>query len=136
MKTIDISKINSYSRFVTKGLKEAKFISYQPEAKENNRLIFMVEGNIILTDEKGKCYTINGYDSSYSDASGFPNFDIFVDDIQRGWINILKSNSTGDIVSMCSGEIYNSFQTAKKFFNDDCLKTVQIEWVIEDDNEN
>lgn len=135
MKQIDISKINSYSRFVTAGLKEAKFISHQPEAKEKNRLIFMVDGNIILTDERGKCYTINGYDSSYFEASGYTNFDVFVDDIQRGWINILKSNATEEIVSTCSGEIYNSFQTAKKFFDENCLKTVQIEWVIEDDNE-
>ena len=135
MKTIDILKINSYSRFVTKGLKEAKFISHQPEAKENNRLIFMVDGNIILTDEKGKCCSVNGYDSTYSDTS-FANFDVFVDDVQRGWINILKSNSTGEVISTCSGEIYNSFQTAKKFFDESCFKTVQIEWVIDDDDEN
>ena len=132
MKPIDILQINSYSKFVTRGTMEAKFVSHQPQASENTRLIFMVGGNIILTDESGKCHSVNGYDSSYLETN-FKNFDVFVDDIQIGWINILRTEGEGDVISSCSGKIYNSFQTAKKYFDENCLKTVKIEWVIEDE---
>lgn len=133
MKQIEIDKIHSYSKFITKGLKDAKFIAYVPEASERNRLIFMVQGNILHTDENGKCYTINGYDSDFS-GSSFGNYDVYVDDIQIGWINIYKfDGELNNVVANCSPQIFDSYEFAKKNAANNVLSTVKIEWVIEDE---
>ena len=136
MKQIEIDKLESYTKFITKGLKNAKLIAYIPEANEHNRLIFMVQGNILHTDEKGKCYTVNGYDSNFS-GSSFGIYDVFVDDVQIGWINIYKCDNIFDnVVAECSPQIFDSYELAKKNAANNVLSTVKIEWVIEDESEN
>jgi hypothetical protein len=136
MKEIKIDKINSYSKFITRGMKNAKLIAYVPEANEKNRLIFMVQGNILHTDERGKCYTVNGYDSDFS-GSDFRTYDVYVDDVQIGWVNIyivptLKKN----VVAECSPQVFDSYESAKKNAANNVLSTVKIEWVIEDESKN
>lgn len=136
MKQIEIDKIQSYTKFITKGMKNAKLIAYVPEANEHNRLIFMVQGNILHTDETGKCYTVNGYDSDFS-GSSFRSYDVYVDDIQIGWINIYNLNSNEDnVVAECSPQIYDSYESAKKNAANNIISTVKIEWVIEDESKN
>lgn len=130
MKKIDISKIKTYSKFITKGLKSARLISYEPNANEKNRLIFMVESNIIHTDETGTCYSINGFDQEYSGGS-FGNFDVYVDDVINGWINIYDSETTDESITSCSPIIYNSYENARKNANEFVINTIKIEWVIE-----
>lgn len=133
MKEIDINKIESYSKFITKGMNDAKLIAYVPEANENCRLIFMVQGNILHTDTKGKCYTVNGYDSDFS-GSSFRNYDVYVDDIQVGWVNIYNTKQkNASVVADCSPQVYNSYELAKKNAENDVLSTIKIEWVIEDE---
>ncbi len=136
MKQIDINKIQSYSKFITKGLKNAKLIAYVPEATEKNRLIFMVQGNILHTDENGKCYTVNGYDSDFS-GSSFGTYDVYVDDIQAGWVNIYNTNSSiTNVVAECFPQIFDSYESAKKNAANNVLSTVKIEWVIEDESKS
>jgi hypothetical protein len=96
----------------------------------------MVQGNILHTDEKGKCYTVNGYDSNFS-GSSFGIYDVFVDDVQIGWINIYKCDNIFDnVVAECSPQIFDSYELAKKNAANNVLSTVKIEWVIEDESEN
>lgn len=136
MKQIDINKIQSYSKFITKGLKDAKLIAYVPEANERSRLIFMVQGNILHADESGKCYTINGYDSDYS-GNSFRNYDVYVDDIQTGWINIYNTSELDThVVAECSPQVFDSYESAKKNAANNVFSTVKIEWVIEDEPKN
>lgn len=130
MKKIDISKLKTYNKFITKGLKSARLIAYEPEAGEKNRLIFMVESNIIHTDETGKCYSINGFDSEYSGGS-FGNYDVYVDDVTIGWINIYDSECTEEIITSCSPMIYNSYENARKNANEFVINTIKIELVNE-----
>jgi hypothetical protein len=132
MKPITIDKLDTYKKFITRGLKPARLISYVPDANEKNRLIFMVEGNIIHTDETGVCWTLNSFDSYYT-GSSFRNYDVMVDDIEFGWIN-LYNNDSGKLC--CSSEIYNSFEEAKKNPTKQIFKTIQIQWSIDNEQED
>lgn len=133
MKEIDIRriKINS-SKFITRLGKEVKFLNYVPEAGQNNRLLFLLEGNILGCDEQGKCWTVNSYDSSYSETD-FRNFDVFVDDLVHGYINIYKSAS-----GYFSHGIYNSREEAKEqsVESDNFIKTIKIEWSEDDESKS
>ena len=129
MKQIEIDNIEKYNRFVTRGGKPANLLNYVPESNEKNRLIFIVEKNIIMTSETGICYTVNGYSTEYC-GSSFNNFDVFVDDIQIGWINLYKLESDQTFVGECSDKIFQTRELAVKNAIAPILKTIKIEFSI------
>lgn len=121
MKEIDIKTLKSSSKFVTRGLKPAKFLNYVPEAQERSRLLFMVEGNIVQTDEKGKCWFVNSYDADFTSTS-FHNFDVFVDNRVSAWINIKEKGDWYEVEG-----IYKTYEEAKNS-KSPVYKTIEIEW--------
>lgn len=134
MRAIDIRRLSFVnSKFVTRVGKEVKFLNYVPEANEKNRLLFLLEGNILGCDEEGRCWTVNSYDSSYSETD-FRNFDVFVDDLIHGYINIYKTAS-----GYFSHGIYTSREEAKKEVlekSEKFVKTLKIEWSEEDESKS
>jgi hypothetical protein len=131
MKTIDINKINLYKKFVTRNHMVAKLLSHVPETASNQRLIFLVSGNIVTTNEEGKCTTVNSKGPEYFDTN-YSSFDVFYDDIEEGWVNMKKSvDKDGKPVYTVSSVIHPDIETAKKHVENDHFKTIRIEWSIE-----
>lgn len=129
MKTIDIKKINEYSSFVTRQGKRVKFIKYVPETVEKSKLIFLLEDKVLSCDESGKCWIINGVESSTIESS-YIAFDIFVDSNMVGWINLnIKSSDSKEVVlSDCSPFVYKTYEDALRNTTEKTFKTVKIEW--------
>lgn len=119
---IDINELNKYEKFITRGLKPAKFLNYVPEANEKTRLLFMVEGNVIQTDEEGICWFVNSYESSYTNTS-FHNFDVFVDDKVKYWTNVYKKGSEYYVDG-----VFETYEIAKSNAKDTVYKTVELNW--------
>lgn len=132
MRQIDIKQIENYTSFITRQGKIAKFIKYVPEAEPKTRLLFLVDDKVLGCDETGKCWVINGMDSSVAETRYF-GFDIFVDNKIVGWININVSNKlkNPNIIMECSPVIYKTQEEALKNATEKTFKTIKIEWRIE-----
>lgn len=134
MKPIEIDKIEKYSSFVTRNGKQAKFIKYVPEANSQTRLLFLVDEKVLGCDTTGKCWVINGVDSSFTD-SRYYGFDIFVDNKIVGWINLNASTKlkNPNVLAECSSLIYKTYEEAIKNATEKTFKTLKIEWSINDE---
>ena len=130
MKEIDISKLSSYSKFVTRTGKEVSLIKYVPQAHDKSKLLFILEGNVLGCDEKGKCWTVNSYDSFYTETS-YLNFDVFAEDVIVGYINIFELNGSWFVQE---GRIHRNLEEAiqKKQKGS---KIIKIDWTNDEVND-
>lgn len=128
---IDITKINKYPSFVTRQGKKVKLIKYVPKALEKAKLLFLLEDKVLECDEEGKCWSVNGVDSSATESS-YSAFDVFVDRNFVGYINLEECDklSQGNILSECSAFVYRSYEEALKASTEKTFKTVKIEWSV------
>lgn len=130
MKPINMRKISVNQRFITRDKQQVKFIQYISAANPKNRLLFLLNGNILACDEEGKCWSINNHDASYTDTD-FTKYDVFVDDVMYGWVNLYIDYGTYTVEE----KVYSSFEEAKnKSSKNKHCKTIKIEW-SEDESE-
>lgn len=129
MKEIDIENIENYTSFITRQGKVAKYIKHIPKADLKNRLLFLVDDKVLGCDQNGKCWTINGVDSSVLETKYY-GFDIFVDSKITGWININNNDKqkSSNILMECSPVIYKTQEEALKNTTEKTFKTIKIEW--------
>ena len=132
MKPIEIDKINLYKKFITRKQIVAKLLAYEKEAGENQCLIFLVQGNIIVCDQNGKCRSVNGKGPEWLDTN-YGSFDVFYDEIESGWVNLNKSvDKDGKIVYSVDQVVHESIEQAKKaIMSSTYFSTVKIEWSVE-----
>lgn len=122
MRKIDISKIDEQTSYVTKEGKAVKLLNYVSQAHPRSKLLFLLEGNILGCDEEGKCWTVNNYDSSFTDTD-FRKFDVFVDDRIKGYMNIYKEGKW-----FRNSKLHKTREEAKKFAEPELYKTIEIDW--------
>lgn len=133
MKPIEIDKINLYKKFITRKQVVAKLLAYEKSAGDDQCLIFLVQGNIIVCDKNGKCRTVNGKGPEWLDTN-YSSFDVFYDEVESGWINLYKSvDKDGKIVYSTDQVVQDNIEQAKKAIIDEdtYFSTVKIEWSVE-----
>ena len=122
MKKIDISQIDESTTYITREGKQIRLLNYVSQAHSRSKLLFLLEGNILGCDEEGKCWTVNNYDSSYTDTD-FSKFDVFVDDRIKGYLNVYKEGKW-----FRNSKLYRTREEAKSNAESGLYKIIEVEW--------
>ena len=122
MKKIDISQIDESTTYITREGKHIRLLNYVSQAHSRSKLLFLLEGNILGCDEEGKCWTVNNYDSSYTDTD-FSKFDVFVDDRIKGYLNVYKEGKW-----FRNSKLYRTREEAKSNAESELYKIIEVEW--------
>lgn len=130
MNKIDIKKLSTYTSFVTRENRSVKLLNYVPQANLKNRLLFLLDGNILSCDETGICWFVNSYEESYTETN-YRKFDVFVDNKIVAYINISKHGSW-----YTSEGLYKTEEEAKLNGKGSDFNTVKVEWILEDEVNN